>query len=89
MHSSRMRTVCCSGRLGGGGVQEGVCVSGGVCIPACNGADTPLWTELLTHACENSTFPQLLLQIVKMAVSASVLLLFLGYYFLFLPKPIS
>ena len=45
MHSSRMRTVRCSGRLGG---------------------DKGVWTEFLTHACENITFPQLLLRTVKM-----------------------
>ena len=28
--------------------------------------DTPLWTEFLTHACENITFPQLLLRMVNM-----------------------
>ena len=39
MHSSGIRTVRCSGRLGGG------------CTPL------PLWTEFLTHACENITFP--------------------------------
>ena len=64
-------------------VQGGVCLSRGVClsvqgdclpkrvcIPACNGADTPspLWTEFLTHACENITFPQLLLRTVKIYV---------------------
>ena len=33
MHSSRMRTVRCSGRLGGGAVCVGVCLprGGGVC----------------------------------------------------------
>ena len=43
MHSSRMRTVRYSGRLG---------------------ADEGVWTEFLTHACENITFPQLLLRTV-------------------------
>ena len=38
---------------------------------------TPLWTEFLTHACENITFPQLLLQVV-MAIS-SFLLKFKGF----------
>ena len=33
MHSSRMRTVCCSGCLGGGGsVQGGAVCPGGVCL---------------------------------------------------------
>ena len=66
MHSSRMRTarsltaVC------------GVCVGGGsVC-----GIHTPLppWTEFLTHACENITFPQLLLQSVTKQVSLVTML---------------
>ena len=59
MHSSRMRTVRCSNRLLGGG--EDVC-AGGLprgCLP-----DTPLWTEFLTNACENITFPQLRLRTV-------------------------
>ena len=111
MHSSRMRTVRCSGRRGRGGglprgyvclgegvsVQgegclprgrgvcpgEGVSAQGGVmsaqggvcprwcvsqhalgrgrCVPQCMLGYTPpsLWTEFLTHACENITFPQL------------------------------
>ena len=33
MHSSRMRTVRCSGRPGGGGLHTGVSVQGGVCGP--------------------------------------------------------
>ena len=45
MHSSRMRTVRCSGRL------------------SCH-APHSLWTEFLTHACENITFPQILLRTV-------------------------
>ena len=54
---------------------------GGACIPgerACPGGQgacpgsmypthAPLWTEFLTHACENITFPQLLLRAVIMA----------------------
>ena len=45
--------------------QGGVCPRGvsaqgeGVCIPACAEAQTPLWTEFLTHTCENITLPQL------------------------------
>ena len=60
MHSSRMRTVCCRGRLilGGGGVCPGSVCQGGVHLP-------PLWTEFLTHTCENITFPQLRLRTVK------------------------
>ena len=45
-------------------VWGGVCSQGGVCswgcIPACTEADTsPLWTEFLTHDCENITLAQL------------------------------
>ena len=36
---------------------EGVCLRG-VFTPACTEADTPLWTEFLTHACENITCPR-------------------------------
>ena len=76
MYSSRMRTVRCSGRLWGGRcpgscVQGGVswvcvCVQGGVsggCVQR-GGNTSALWTEFLTHACENITFPQLLLRTV-------------------------
>ena len=42
MHSSRMRTVRCSGRLLGGGevcsggcLRRGLCALGGVCLGAC------------------------------------------------------
>ena len=67
-----MCTVRCSGYLGRGCVCLGVCVQGGVCLGCvcvqkgsvfrgCPGVYTsPLWTEFLTHACENITFPQLL-----------------------------
>ena len=75
MHSSRMRTVRCSYRLGGclpGGVSsqwgEG-CLPVGVCLPKGEGVmpcgmyiprprvrNPPLWTEFLTHTCENITF---------------------------------
>ena len=27
-------------------------------IPACTEVDPPLWTEFLTHTCENITLPQ-------------------------------
>ena len=42
-----------------------VCPEGGLCLGGvCPGryleADTPTWTEFLTHASENITFPQLL-----------------------------
>ena len=61
MHSSRMRAVRCNGRVGGGGVCPGDMSAQGVFT-------TPLWTEFLTHADENITFPpfpQLLLRTVK------------------------
>ena len=45
MHSSRMRTICCSGRLGGGGVCLGV-VSAKGCLPGgggvCPGGVSPV-----------------------------------------------
>ena len=41
---------------GGGGREGGVSAHVGV---------HPLWTEFLTHTCENITFPQLLLRTVK------------------------
>ena len=53
MHSSRMRTVRCSGRLIGGGMSVG-----GVYT-----SPSP-WTEFLTHTCENITFPELRLRMV-------------------------
>ena len=66
MYSSRMCTARFSGHLGwevsawGGG---GVWLRGrGVC-PWC--VHLPPWPEFLTHACENITFPQLLLRAVK------------------------
>ena len=51
MYSSRMRTVRCCGRLGGGGVYLGGC------LPR-EGVHPTLWTEFLTHTCENTTFQQ-------------------------------
>ena len=48
-----MRTVRCSGFLM---MRGGVCLGGGVHLP--------LWTEFLTHICENITFPQLRLRTV-------------------------
>ena len=39
--------------------QSVVCLGGG-CLPGGRGVYTfPLWTEILTHTCENITFPQL------------------------------
>ena len=49
--------VCSRGSGPGVGLLQG-----GWCIPACTEADTlplPLWTEFLTHACENITLAQL------------------------------
>ena len=52
MHSSRMRTVRCRGRL-----------IGGVCLGVYT--SPPPWTEFLTHACEKIAFLQLHLRMVK------------------------
>ena len=58
MHSSRMRTVRCSGRLG-----EGGCVCpGGVCPGGC--VYTPPVDRQQTDTCKSITFPQLLLRTV-------------------------
>ena len=80
MHSSRMRTVRCSGHLSGGGAvlsAEGVSAWGGClpmegcvcpegrCLPRGGVHLPPLLTEFLTHACENITFPELLLRTIK------------------------
>ena len=68
------RVCVCVSR--GVSAQEGVCVQGRcvcprggvcpgqVCLPG-GCTPPPLWTEFLTHACENITFPQLLLRTVK------------------------
>ena len=45
-----------------GGVCQGVSAQGGVCPGRCT---PPPWTEFLTHTCENITFPQLRLRMVK------------------------
>ena len=90
MHSSRMRTVRCSGRLGGDlprGVSSRGCVcpgEDGVCPGedgVCPGEDgvypgedgvcpglvyTSPTVDRITDACENITFPQLLLRTVNM-----------------------
>ena len=70
MHFSRMRTVRCSGRLGGGVCLEGclpggVSAQGGVAPNPDPEADTPP-VDRMTDACENITFPQLLLRTVNM-----------------------
>ena len=78
MHSSRIRTVCCSSCLleeclpGQGGVwlaKGGVCLARDVCLargclPGQEGCTPPPWTEFMTHNCENITFPQLHLRTV-------------------------
>ena len=57
MNSNRMRTVRCSGHFGGG-----VSAQGGVSQHTM-GQTLPL-LDRMTHACENITFPQLLLRTV-------------------------
>ena len=46
----------------------GICLPGGsACqggLPSLSGGGCPLWTEFLTHACENITFQQLRLRTV-------------------------
>ena len=67
MHSSRMRTVRCRGRLGGG---EVVMVVGVVVVSVWGGASAyggvhlPPTVDRKTDACENITFQQLLLRTV-------------------------
>ena len=41
------------------GVYPSMHWAGGVCPSACWHTPPSLWTEFLTHACENITFPQL------------------------------
>ena len=81
MHSSRMRSVRWSDRLGGclpregvsawrgvclGVVLSGGCLPGGVCLGGVHHPPpAPIWTEFLTHTCENITFSQLLLRTAK------------------------
>ena len=62
MHSSRMRTVRCSGRRGG--LPGGVSAWGG-CLP---GRCTPPPVDRMTDACENITFSQLLSRTVTIEV---------------------
>ena len=52
----------------------GVCPGG--CLPRVGVPPTPLppWTEFLAHACENITFPQLLLQTATRACVNSVVI---------------
>ena len=53
MHSSRMRTVRCSGRRGGGGVCIPACTGQGVCIPVCTG-----WGGVSQHALGRGCLPR-------------------------------
>ena len=59
MHSSRMRTTHFSGCLCGGGVSAPFPIASWDLPPPL------LWTEGMARACENITFPQLLLRPVK------------------------
>ena len=68
MHSSRMRTIRCSSRLGGGLPREGVCLGvsalgmsalGGVCLGQGCLLPHPLPVNKITDTCENITLPQL------------------------------
>ena len=72
MHSS---TVCCSSRLGAGGVCLGECLRGrgstwgivspgGVCL---GGVHLPPWYRI-ADTCKNITFPQLRLRTVKICI---------------------
>ena len=46
------------------GHAQGACIPGGACLGGVHATHAPLWTEFLTHTCENITFPQLLLRAV-------------------------
>ena len=65
MHSSRMRTVRCSGRPGGMSAQGCVSAGGVVCLPVgvcpggCLPASNPPPVDRMTDTCENITLPQL------------------------------
>ena len=73
MHSSRMRTVHHSGRLGRGVSAQRGCLprgcGGGVCLMALytlpgSKADTPSSVNRITDRCKSITFPSLLLRTV-------------------------
>ena len=49
-------------------------LQGGAVCPGGGMYTSPLWTEFLTQACENITFPQLRLRTVKMKPKFSVIL---------------
>ena len=76
MHSSRMRTVRCSGSLlprTPPATRPLPCMPPTMQPPPATHAPLhharPPWTEFVTHACENITFPQLLLRTVKISLS--------------------
>ena len=66
MHSSRCAPSAAVGVWGSVCLGVCVCVCVGGCLPRDVCAHNPPWTEFLTHTCENITFSQLLLQMVKM-----------------------
>ena len=57
--------VPAQGRCTCWGVYPSMYQAGGVCPSASWDTHPHLWTEFLTHTCENITFPQLHLQMVK------------------------
>ena len=73
MHSSRMRndpsltaSRSIRGERGHACRGRGAVFAGGACLGVHGGgACPPQWTEFMTHACENITFQQLLLRVVK------------------------
>ena len=71
MHSSRMRTVRCIGRVEFG---WGLCLSGGCLpreVPAQEGGVHLPPVDRMRDACENITFPELLLRTVTINMSAN------------------
>ena len=65
--------VCLGNVCPGVSAQRGVCLGGvspwGLCLPLGDGrrgiyTSPSLWTEFLTHACDNITFPQILFRTV-------------------------
>ena len=76
MHSSRMHTVRCSCRLLKGVSAWRGCLSDRWVCPGVvsalgdvSGRHPSPWTEFLTHACENITFPQFRLQTVSIYIT--------------------
>ena len=57
-----MQGVSAQGGVCQGGVSAWGCLPRGVCLEGCT--PLPPWTEFLTHACGNITFPQLCLRTV-------------------------